>query len=160
MIGNLFQNIYDCGEQMMADMDKLMEFLQKEVPSHAGDLNDSINNILETIERTHAALGANVGRLYQYKKYGEIRKYESAGEQLTNIENYLGQLVNKSQSIKVYGQQLNNMVNKPTISKPNYDSCKIDDTKPYNLDADFSKKDLLLSFLKVKNMMYKVGKDY
>lgn len=40
----------------MEDMDKLMDFLQKEVPSSAGDLNNSINTILEIIERTHAAV--------------------------------------------------------------------------------------------------------
>lgn len=124
----------------MADMNKLMEFLQKEVPSNAGDLNDAINNILDIIDRTHAALGANVGRLYQYKKYSEIREYENAGEQLSDIEDYLRQLVNNSSSLICQEQQDNTVDNNLTTSKPNYDLCKVDDTKPYSLDADFSKK--------------------
>lgn len=124
----------------MADMDKLMEFLQKEVPSNAGDLNESINNTLEIIERIHAALGVNVGRLYQYKKYAEIREYENAGEQLSNIENYLQQLVNVNTPIVKQKHQENNIENNLTTSRPNYDSCKVDDAKPYSLDADFSKK--------------------
>lgn len=117
-----------------------MEFLQKEVPSNAGDLNNSINNTLEIIERTHAALGANVGRLYQYKRYSEIREYENAGEQLSNIENYLRQLVNDNIPITEQKHQEDNKENILNTSKPNYDACKVDDTKSYSLDADFSKK--------------------
>lgn len=44
------------------NMDKLMEFLQKEVPSNAGDLNNSINNTLEIIERTRAAITGRMNK--------------------------------------------------------------------------------------------------
>ncbi len=41
---------------VMADMDKLIEFLQKEVTSNANELNNSIGFTLKIIEHTHVAL--------------------------------------------------------------------------------------------------------
>lgn len=125
----------------MADMDKLMEFLQKEVPSNAGDLNDSINNTLEIIERTRAALAAKVTRLFQDGE-DEFTIFTEANKQLGNIEKYLKNLIDNTCSEQKQNEEIkNNLSNKITDAvKPDYDSCKIDETKPYNLDADFSRK--------------------
>lgn len=73
----------------MADMDKLMEFLQKEVPSNAGDLNNSSSNALEIIERTRAAVIGNVPKLYQNGRHDEVNNFTDADRQLMHLENYL-----------------------------------------------------------------------
>lgn len=60
----------------MADMDKLMEFLKKEVPSNAGDLNDAINNMLKIIEDTRVSLKSKLftmaNNFFEDSNYNEI----------------------------------------------------------------------------------------
>lgn len=120
-------------------MDKLMEFLQKEVPSNAGDLNDSINNILEIIERIRAALATKVTRLFQDGE-DEFDVFTDANKQLGNIEKYLkGLIENEIESIQRQND-LENIDNQLIINRPNYDSFKVDDKVPHNLDEDFINK--------------------
>lgn len=78
----------------MADMDKLMEFLQKEVPSNARDLNNSINNTLEIIERTRAALSEkymSIAKNYFKNRNSDeiIANFENAENQLEYIQRQL-----------------------------------------------------------------------
>lgn len=128
----------------MADMDKLIEFLQKEVPSNADDLNNSINTTLEIIERTRAAVTGRMNKLAQNGKHKEAREFLDADEQLNNIENYLRGFINNTSNANIHQEKIeaNNTNIESTITKqkPDYESCKVDDTKPYSLDADFSKK--------------------
>ena len=77
----------------MADMDKLMEFLQKEVPSNAGDLNNSINNTLEIIERTRAAVTGRMNKLAQNGKHKDAREFLDIDEQLSNLLELLMQTI-------------------------------------------------------------------
>ncbi len=124
----------------MADTDKLMEFLQKEVPSNAGDLYYSINTTLEIIERTRAALATKVTRLFQDGE-NEFTTFTDINKQLSNIEKYLKSLIDNNGSEPKQNNELKDESStKTTIVKPNYDSCKIDEPEPYNLDADFSRK--------------------
>ncbi len=121
-------------------MDNLMDFLQKEVPSNAGDLNNSINTTLEIIERTRAALATKVTRLFQDGE-NEFATFTDVNKQLSNIEKYLKSFLDDNSSKPKPDNQLKNVSStKTTIAKTDYDSCKIDETEPYNLDADFSRK--------------------
>lgn len=126
----------------MADKDKLMDFLKKEVPSNAGDLNNSINNTLEIIERTRAAVIGSVPKLYQNGRHDEVNNFTDADRQLMNMENYLKDFISEIQHIQQEQVESNKINAKSTVAKQklDYDSCKVDDTKPYSLDADFSKK--------------------
>lgn len=126
----------------MADINKLMEFLKKEVPGNAGDLNSSINSTLEILERTRAAVTGRMNKLAQNGKHKEAREFLDADEELNNIENYLQEFVgNILNSHQEDSESSNANVKYPPVKqKPNYDSCKADHTKPYSLDADFSKK--------------------
>lgn len=126
----------------MADMDKIMEFLQREVPSNAGDLNNSINTTLEIIERTRAAVMGTVPKLCQDGRHDEVSNFTDADKQLMNIENYLKNFVNYMITPQQEELEIKNPGKKSTTMKQkvDYDSCKVDDTKPYSLDADFSKK--------------------
>ena len=53
-------------------MDKLIDFLRKEVPSNASDLDNSIKSTLEIIERTRAALASKIAKLFQDGKHDEM----------------------------------------------------------------------------------------
>lgn len=117
-----------------------MEFLHKEVPSNAGDLNNSLKDTLEIIERTRAAVEGQVSKLFQNGRHDEVNNFTDADRQLMNIENYLRGLVDNT--VVINEKTNNNAVEKTTVTKPktDYDACKVDDTKSYSLDADFSKK--------------------
>lgn len=116
-------------------MDNLMDFLLKEVPNNAGDLNNSINSTLKIIVHTRTALATKVTRLFQDGE-SEFESFTEANRQLTDIEKYLKELVNDN---SVYLQQSKTETDS-NITKTDYDSCKVDETKSYNLDSDFSKK--------------------
>lgn len=123
-------------------MDKLIEFLRKEVPSNAEDLNNSINITLDLIKRTRTAVIGSVSKLYQNGRHDEVNDFTDADRQLMNIENNLRSLLGdclKIQQEKIKHDDLNEKLI-TTKQKTDYDSCKVDDTKPYSLDADFSKK--------------------
>lgn len=113
-------------------MDKLMEFLQKEVPSHAGDLNSSINNTLEIINNTRAVVIGKMNKLTQNGKHKDAKEFIDIDEKLMNIENYLAQFCDST--------QIKNLQEQSDITKPDYSSYRVDDTKPYYLDEDFTNK--------------------
>lgn len=125
----------------MADIDKLMEFLQKEVPSNAGDLNDAINNTLEIIERTRAAVTGRMNKLAQTGKHKDAREFLDVDEHLSNIENYLQEFVGTTNAKDLNKQFSKEIIsNQSTENKPNYNSYKVDETEPHNLDEDFKNK--------------------
>lgn len=125
----------------MADMDKLMEFLKKEVPSNAGDLNKSINNTLEIIERTRAALASKVTRLFQDGE-SEFTTFTQANRKLADIENCLKEFIFDVQIKSSLSIQSNieNDKNQTISERPDYDSYKVDDKKPHYLYEDFTNK--------------------
>jgi len=126
---------------VMADTNKLMEFLQKEVPSNAGDLNNSINTTLEIIERTRAAVSGSVPKLYQNGRHDEVNNFTNADRQLMEIENYLRGFVRTGNTISSQKQaSIEKLSNQTIESKTNYDSYKVDETEPHNLDEDFANK--------------------
>lgn len=125
----------------MADMDKLMDFLQKEVPSNAGDLNNSINTTLEIIERTRAALASKVTRLFQDGEF-EFTTFTKANKQLADIENYLKDFITdiKVESLISSQSETESAKNQTTLDRPDYDSYKVDEKKPHYLYEDFTNK--------------------
>lgn len=122
-------------------MDKLMEFLLKEVPSNAEDLNNSINNTLEIIERTRAALASKVTRLFQDGE-SEFTTFTKANKKLADIENYLKGFISDIRSETLTSQKLEieNGINQTISDRPDYDSYKVDDKKPHYLYEDFTNK--------------------
>jgi len=141
----------------MADMDKLMEFLQKEVPSNAGDLNNSINNTLEIIERTRAALKLKYSTMadnfFEDINYEVIKEFQNANKQLENIKNNLVNFINGNNSV-----ESDTNISEDTLIEENdsedipedeneeieeregkidYKKYLVDNTKPYPLSSDF-----------------------
>lgn len=78
----------------MTDMDQLIKLLQTEVPSSADDLNAYINNAIALIERTCAALSAQLSSMEGGSLEGShfeeiIKDFQSASAQLESIRNTL-----------------------------------------------------------------------
>lgn len=120
---------------------KLMDFLQKEVPSNASDLNNSINSTLEIIDRTRAAIMGRMNKLARSGRHNDARRFFDADEQLMNIENYLKEFISDIQTgISQEQSEINNTVNKTVVGRPDYASYKVDETEPHNLDEDFLNK--------------------
>jgi hypothetical protein len=57
------------------NVDKLIDFLQKEVPKNAIDLNNAINSTLGIIKGTRSALQNSISELLQLDKHNEIGNF-------------------------------------------------------------------------------------
>lgn len=84
-------NYIDCGDN---GMNKLIDFLQKEVPSNAEDLNNSINNMLEIIKHTRNTLSYKYITIAKNFFIGGnsdeiIRNFQNAEKQLEEMQNKL-----------------------------------------------------------------------
>lgn len=140
---------------MMADMDKLMEFLQKEVPNHAVELKDSINNILEIIEHTRATLSEKyitIAKSYFKNKNSDeiINNFENADNQLEYIRYQLNNFLDNNMEEVVTSKDTlieeNDIEDIPEDEneeieeregKIDYKKYLVDNTKPYPLSSDF-----------------------
>ena len=138
------------------DMDKLMEFLQKEVPDNAEDLKNSINSTLEIIECTRAALTSKyVSIAKNFFKGGNsdeiIRNFENAEKQLENMQNKLSDfLINdletnldSSKDILIEENDTEDIAEdeeeevEEREGKIDYKKYLVDNTKSYPLSSDF-----------------------
>lgn len=142
----------------MADMDKLMEFLKKEVPSNAGDLNDAINNMLKIIEDTRVSLKSKfftmANNFFEDSNYNEIiKEFQSANKQLQNFKSNLNHFVNDDEKINSnIGISDDILIEENDTGdiaedeeeeieelegKIDYKKYLVDNTKPYPLSSDF-----------------------
>lgn len=99
-------------------MDKLIDFLQKEVPSHADDLDDSIKSMLDILDHTCAALANKVARMYQDGIDDKMDDFTEARKQLKNIENCLKGIVDDSNIEQ--RRELKSSIQESDISKSAY----------------------------------------
>lgn len=142
----------------MANMNKLMEFLQREIPSNAGDLNNSINNTIEIIERTRAALKSKLSTMandfFEDSDYNEIiKEFQNANKQLRNFKSNLNNFINDDKNINSNISMLENILIEENDTddiaedeekeieesegKIDYKKYLVDNTKPYSLSSDF-----------------------
>lgn len=141
---------------VMENMDKLIDFLKKEVPSNAEDLNNSINNTLEIIERTRTALTSKyvsiAKNFFKGRNSDEIiGNFENAEKQLETIQNKLSDfLINdletnldSSEDIIIEDDDTEDIAEdeeeeiEEREGKINYKKYLVDNTKPYPLSSDF-----------------------
>ncbi len=141
----------------MADIDKLMEFLQKEVPGNAGDLHNSINTTLEIIDRTRAALKSKYSTMadnfFEDSNYEIIKEFQNANKQLENIKTNLVNFINSNNLVDSSTNTLEDiLIEENDIEdipedeseeieeheeKIDYKKYLVDNTKPYPLSSDF-----------------------
>lgn len=143
-------------------MNKLMEFLQKEVPSNAGELNDTINNLFEIIEHTRSALKSKLSNklstmannFFEDSNYNEIiKEFQNANKQLENFKSNLNNFVNNDKIINLNIDALEDILIEENDTediaedeeeeieeregKIDYKKYLVDNTKPYSLSSDF-----------------------
>lgn len=139
----------------MADMNNLMEFLQKEVPNNAEDLNNSIDTTLEIIERTRATLSdkyMSIAKNYFKDKNSDeiINNFENADKQLSNfqhkLQNFLDNKIEETVVLEETIIEENENEDIPEDEKEeieeregkiDYKKYLVDNKKPYPLSADF-----------------------
>lgn len=81
----------------MADMDKLMEFLQKEVPSNVGELISSLKLCIQNIDIIRELLRNKAIELQKYdeqSKLDESMECTNANKMLLDLKDYLGRYIN------------------------------------------------------------------
>lgn len=133
-----------------------MDFLQKEVPSNAADLNSSINNTLEIIEHIRSALKSKLssmaGNFLEDSNYNEIiKEFRYANKQLESIESNLCCFFNNdiqtdfdtSEDILIEENDNDTIAEDEEEEieerewKIDYKKYLVDNTKPYPLTSDF-----------------------
>lgn len=137
-------------------MDKLIEFLQKEVPSNASDLNNSIYTAIEIIERTRVAVSEkymSIAKIYFKDKNSEeiINNFKNAEKQLDDIQRKLCIFLNSdieaatssSENILIEETENENIAEDEEEEKEergrkiDYKKYLVDNTKSYPLSSDF-----------------------
>lgn len=142
----------------MADIDKLMKFLKKEVPNNAEELNDTINNLFEIIEHTRSALKSKLSTMadnfFEDSNYNEIiKEFQNANKQLKNFKYNLNNFINDDKNINLnIGIPENILIEENDTDdiaedeeeeieeregKIDYKKYLVDNTKSYSLSFDF-----------------------
>lgn len=143
------ENVND--EMMM--LENLLDFLHKEVPEHAKELDDAVEALSEVLERTHAVLAKKVITLMEAGD-SKSDEYYNRAKELRRIKQVVDQSYEKSLSIErteAYDEPITveKVVGVPSIrakqSKPkstkgtrvNYNNYRVDETKEYSIYVDF-----------------------
>ena len=140
---------------VMANMDKLMEFLQKEVPSNANELNTSINSTLKIIKQTRVALSEkymSIAKSYFKDRNSNeiIANFENAQNQLGFMQNQLHNFLDNNIKEIIASEDIlieenddeeipedENEEIEEREGKIDYKKYLVDNTKPYPLSSDF-----------------------
>ena len=125
---------------IMADMCKLMEFLQKEVPSNAGDLISSLNLCIKNIDTIRTLLRDKSIELQQFDDHSKLDKSvecTQANKMLLNFKEYLEKYVNVTdvaEDKQLYNHDETDSEINEEISENNDSSDKKEDDKKYLTD--------------------------
>ena len=158
LIGVYCQNTDEYGEWIMTEVNKLMKFLQKEVPSNADQLNDAINNTFKIIEDTRVSLKSKLftmaNNFFEDSNYNEIiKEFQNANKQLQNFKSNLNHFVNDDEKINsnigisddilIEENDTDDIAEdeeeeiEELEGKIDYKKYLVDNTKPYPLSSDF-----------------------
>ena len=126
-----------CGD---AEMQKLIDFLLRETPGHAKELQSDIGLLLSSIENTQSAIEGMMPSIDKgdYAKIGEYysmaHKMGNLREQIAEIEAYFGETVTIAQEDE---EELKDL---PNVEKKDYDACRVDETVAHGLFENYTHK--------------------
>lgn len=136
MVYNSRYIIYDCEED---NMDKLIEFLLRETPSHAKELQSDLGLLSSSIENTQSAIEGMMQTLDDdYSKIGEYytmsRRLKKLNDELSELEKLFG---TKNAQEQEDDDELN-IIQKST--QTNYSDYKVDESVSHGLFENYTHK--------------------
>lgn len=123
-------------------MNELIEFLLREVPEHAKEIQSDIRLLLSSIENTIKEKTLSLIREEDYTKTDEyismLRKLEKINDEISELEEMFG-------AKNAQEQDNNDDCNRELIStkkevSKNRDDCKVDESVSHNLSEDYTNK--------------------
>lgn len=120
-------------------MQKLIEFLIRETPGHAKELQSDIGLLLSSIENTQSAIEGMMPSIDKndYAKIGEYysmaHKMGNLKDQVIEIERYFG-MKKETQEDEEELEDLQN------LEKKDYDACRVDESEPHGLFENYTHK--------------------
>lgn len=121
-------------------MQKLIEFLLRETPGHAKEIQSDIGLLLSSIENTQSAIEGMMPSIDKgdYAKIGEYysmaHKMGNLREQLAEMEQYFGIEEPMPQEDE---EELRDL---PNIEKKDYDACRVDESVAHGLFENYTYK--------------------
>lgn len=128
----------DCGEWIM-DIDKLIDFLLRETPGHAKELQSDIGLLLSSLENTQSAIEGLMPTLEDnYSKIGEYyamsRKIKKINEKISEIEKLFG--VKNAQD----QEDEDELKTIQKANQTNYNDYKVDESISHGLFENYTHK--------------------
>lgn len=121
-------------------MDKLVEFLLRETPSHAKELKSDIGLLLSSLENTQSAVEGMLRKIDK-SDYAKIGEYYSMADQLRNIKEKVNELEQSMTIVdSVEQEDEEELQGVSSSSKLNYGDYTVDSSVPHGLFENFTHK--------------------
>ena len=121
-------------------MDKLVEFLEKEVPESANQLFEIINDAIVVINNTTTLINKNTLKLLEENKHDEITPYIEASKDLGQLSSYLSKFIDNVSNEKIMDQNVSKSERKEDSYKTEKDFYIVDESEPHGLFENFTYK--------------------
>ena len=123
----------------MADMDKLIDFLLRETPGHAKELQSDIGLLLSSLENTQSAIEGLMPTLEDnYSKIGEYyamsRKIKRINEKISELEKMFGAKNAQDQ------EDEEELASIQKVNSTNYDDYRVDESVSHGLFENYTHK--------------------
>lgn len=127
------------------NIEKILEFVNREVPAHAEELWSAIDLLANTVENARCAVDGTVGKLSSAREYNKASEYIQMSQELAEVLDFIKEYNKKYALIE---DEVNNMPTEDEedeelesdSEKINYENYRVDEEVAYNLYTDFTHK--------------------
>lgn len=120
-------------------MQKLIEFLLRETPGHAKEIQSDISLLLSSIENTQSAI-KGLMLLIDKGDYTKIGEYYSMSNEIGNLREQLSEIEQFFGIKELYQEDEEELKDLSVNEKIDYDAYRVDETIAYGLYENFKHK--------------------
>lgn len=127
------------------NIEKILEFIDKEVPGHSEEIRSAMELLTNTVENTRCAIDGAVGKLATKREYNKANEYIQMSQELAEVVDFINSF-NKKYTIiqdEKPGVPTEDDVQdevETVNGKINYEKYRVDEDVAYNLYTDFTHK--------------------
>lgn len=127
------------------NLEKLLEFINREVPAHAEEVWSAIDLLANTIENTRCAVDGAIGKLSSKREYSKASEYIQMSQELAEILDVIKDYNKKYALIEDETQDMPTEDEEDDAlesggEKVNYEAYRVNEEVAYNLYTDFTHK--------------------
>lgn len=127
------------------DIEKMLEYVNRELPAHAEEIWSAIDLLSNTIENTRCAIDGALGRLSSEREYSKANEYIQMSQELAEVLDIIREYNKKYVLIE---DETRNMPTEDEEDealesngeKINYENYRVNEEVAYNLYTDFTHK--------------------